>query len=116
MEVVAEADDLESTVRSVKFDRPHVLVLGLRLPDGSGVAAIHVVLRDRESDTGIVVATMEQDAAFAQRALAAGALGFVSKDLADSELAPAVRAVARGEQYVSPGVAARLNARRPGPT
>lgn len=115
IDVVAEAGDLESTVRYVQLDRPHVLVLGLRPPNGSGIAAIHVVLRDRVSDIGIVVATMECDPAFAQRALAAGALGFVSKHLADTELPPAVRAVARGERYVSPPVGARLNARRGGP-
>ena len=53
---------------------------------------------------------MDDSPVFAQRALAAGALGFVSKDLADGELPQAVRAAARGEEYVSPRVAARLDA------
>ena len=44
----------------------------------------------------------------AQRALAAGALGFVVKDLADEELAPAIRQAAGGAQYVSHRVASRL--------
>jgi DNA-binding NarL/FixJ family response regulator len=46
----------------------------------------------------------------AQHVLAAGALGLVLKDQADGELAPAMRAAARGEQYISPRVADRLAA------
>jgi two-component system, NarL family, response regulator NreC len=57
----------------------------------------------------IVVLTMEDNPMFAQRAFVAGVLGFVAKDLADGELPQAVRAAARGEEYVSPRVAARLN-------
>lgn len=53
----------------------------------------------------------EYDPAFARLALAAGATGFVSKDLADSELPSAVRAAARDERYISPRVAARLSGR-----
>jgi two-component system response regulator NreC len=45
---------------------------------------------------------------FAQQALDAGAIGFVLKDKADSELLEAVHHAARGEEYVSPGVAAGL--------
>src|SRR5271167_1681295 len=55
---------------------------------------------------------MQDNPVFAQHALASGALGFVLKELADSELAQAVRAAARGEEYVSPRVAARLDALR----
>jgi two-component system response regulator NreC len=51
---------------------------------------------------------MKDSPVFAQRAFAAGAVGFVTKDLADDELPQAVRAAARGEEYVSPRVATRL--------
>src|SRR5665213_1093892 len=54
--------------------------------------------------------TMQDSPAFAQRAFAAGAIGFVVKELADEELPQAVRAAARGEEYVSPRMAARLDA------
>jgi two-component system response regulator NreC len=111
VEVIAEAIDLASVVRLVHSRRPHVLVLDLSMPDGSSIETIGK-LRERVPDTQIVVLTMNDSPVFAQRALAAGALGFVLKDLADSDLPQAVRAGASGDEYVSPRVAARLDALR----
>jgi two-component system response regulator NreC len=86
-----------------------VLVLDLGM---SGMSSLQTVgqLRERVPDTQIVIVTMEENPAFAQRALAAGALGFVSKDHADTDLPEAVRAAARDEEYLSPSVTARLAA------
>ena len=109
VQVIAEAEDMAAAVRHVHDHKPHVLVLDLRMPGGSSVETIGQ-LRERAPDTQVVVLTMDDNPVFAQRALAAGALGFVLKDRADSELAQAVRAAARGEEYVSPQAAARLNA------
>ncbi len=109
VEVVAEADDLAAVMRDVQDHEPHVLVLDLGMPGGSTIEAIGR-LRERAPETQIVVMTMEENAVFAQRAFAAGALGFVAKDRADSELPEAVQAAARGQEFVSPRVAARLDA------
>jgi two-component system response regulator NreC len=109
MEVVAEASDLAAVARHVHAHEPQVLVLDLGMPDGSSIDAISR-LRERAAGTQIVVMTMDENPVFAQRAFAAGALGFVAKDLADAELPLAVRAAARGEEFVSPRVAARLDA------
>jgi two-component system, NarL family, response regulator NreC len=107
--LVAEADDHPSAAQRVLSMRPDVLVLDLSMPGGSSIEAIGE-LRERAPSTQIVVMTMDESPVFAQRALAAGALGYVSKDLADAELALAVRAAARGQEYVSPTLAARLDA------
>jgi two-component system response regulator NreC len=109
VEVIAEADDLASVMRHVDAHEPHVLVLDLNMPDGSGIEALSQ-LRERAPETQIVVMTMQDSPAFAQRAFAAGAIGFVVKELADEELPEAVRAAACGEEYVSPRMAARLDA------
>jgi two-component system response regulator NreC len=109
LEVVAEADDHASAARHVHGHRPQVLVLDLGLRDGSSIEAIRT-LSERVPQTKIVVLTMEDNPIFAQRALTAGASGYVAKDLADSELPQAVRAAAMGEEWVSPRVAARLDA------
>jgi two-component system response regulator NreC len=109
VEVIAEAADLASVVRHVHSHKPHVLVLDLGMPNGSSVETIGR-LRERVPDTQVVVLTMEDSPVFAQRAHAAGALGLVVKEFADSDLPPAVRAVARGEEYISPRVAARVDA------
>jgi two-component system, NarL family, response regulator NreC len=107
--VIAEADDLTGAVAHVRGRRPHVLVLDLGM---CGVSSLQTIgaLRERTPETQIVVVTMEENPAFAQRALAAGALGFVSKDRAEVDLPEAVRAAAREEEYLSPSVAARLAA------
>ena len=108
VEVVAEAGDQQSTQRQVHGHQPQVLVLDLRMPGGSSIETIRS-LSEGVPMTRIVVVTMDDSPVFAQRALAAGALGFVTKDDADVELALAVRAASEGEQYVSPQMAARLD-------
>jgi two-component system response regulator NreC len=93
----------------VQAQEPHVLVLDFGMPGGSSIEAIGQ-LRELVPDTQIVVLSIEDGPMVAQRAFAAGAVGFVAKDLADSELPQAVRAAVGGEEYVSPRVAARLDA------
>jgi two-component system response regulator NreC len=109
VELIAEAGDLAGAESHVQGEHPHVLVLDLSMPGGSSIAAIGH-LREAAPETQIVVMTMDDSPVFAQRALAAGALGYVSKEMADTELARAVRAAASGEQYVSPRLATRLDA------
>jgi two-component system, NarL family, response regulator NreC len=107
IEVIAEAADIPTMIRHVHAQLPHVLVLDLRMPDGSSIGAIRR-LREQVPSTEIVVLTMEESPAFAQQALDAGAIGFVVKDKADDELLTAVRRGASGEEYVSSRVAAGL--------
>ena len=111
VKVVAEAGDLKTVTRHVHGHRPHVLVLDLGMPDGSSIETIRR-LREEVPSTEIIVLTMEDSPEFAQHALDAGAIGFVLKDFADPELNRAVRAAARGEQYVSPRVTASLESLR----
>jgi len=111
VEVVGEAEDLASVVRLVEGDQPQVLLLDLSMPGGSSVEAISR-LRERVPATQVVALTMEDDPVFAQRALAAGAVGFVMTERSDAELLQAIRSAARGEEYISPQVAPRLDAMR----
>ncbi len=109
--VIAEAADLPTAVRHVHGHSPHVLVVDLQMPNGSSVDTIRR-LRDQVPETEIVVLTMEASPLFAQQALDAGAVGFVIKDRADTELPAAIRAAASGREYISPQVAAGLDALR----
>jgi two-component system, NarL family, response regulator NreC len=109
--VIAEAQDLTTAVSHVHNDRPHVLVLDLSMPGGPGLKVIDE-LRERAPETQIVVSTMNNTPMFAHQALAAGAVGLVLKNRADSELSEAVRAAARDEEYVSPRVVDRLQVLR----
>jgi len=109
IQVRAEASDLSGAIGHLHRHAPHVLVLDLRLPNGSTIDTIRR-LRAQMPRTEIVVVTMEESRQFARQALDAGAVGFVLKDRADSELVPAVRLAASGEEYVSPRVSAALDA------
>ncbi len=109
VEVIAEAGDLLTAVREVNGHLPHVLVLDLQMPDGSSIELIRQ-LRLRVPETEVVVVTMEDGPAYARAAIDAGAMGFVLKQYATHDLPVAVRCAARGEQYVSARVGARLDA------
>jgi two-component system, NarL family, response regulator NreC len=109
IDVREEAADLAAVIRHVRRHAPNVLVLDLRLSNGSTIETIRRLRADMPH-TEIVVLTMEESPQFAQQALDAGAVGFVLKDRADSELVAAVRLAARGEEYVSPRVSAALEA------
>ena len=111
--VIDEAADLPSAVGQVERGQPRVLVLDLDMPNGSTIETIQR-LRAQVPWTEIVVVTMEENALVADRLLAAGAIAFVVKDRADTELLEAVRRAARGEEFVSARVATGLEVLRRG--
>jgi len=111
IQVAAEASDLSTAVSQVEGHRANVLVLDLRLPNGSTIETIRE-LRAQVPHTEIVVLTMSESPQFAHQAIDAGAVGFVLKDRADSELVTAIRLAARGEEYVSPRVSTALETLR----
>ena len=110
IEVIAEAEDMAAIQTQLRSAQPQVLVLDLSIPGGPGLEAIGE-LGKRAPETQIVVLTANDSGAFAQKTLTTAA-GLVLKDHAESELSEAVRAAARGEEYVSPRVSPRLQAFR----
>lgn len=109
IDVIAETDSLSAVIAHVHARRPDVLVLDLGVSSrGPGIAALDKLSREMR-DMSIVVLTMNDDPAFAQRALDNGASGLVLKEMADSDLPAAVREASRGKRYVSPLLAAKLN-------
>jgi two-component system response regulator NreC len=107
LEVVAEAANTQDASRYVRGHRPDVLILDLNMPGESGLDLIPRLTAE-DPQTKIVVLTMQRDPAFARQALRTGALGYVIKDAADTELVEAVRAAARGDQYINPQLGAKL--------
>jgi two-component system, NarL family, response regulator NreC len=114
-EVVAEAGDAESAVRSTLGHKPDVLVLDLNMP--GKLTSLEAIPRVAEVSpaTRVVVLTMQEDPEFARRALRAGAVGYVLKEAADDELVEAIRRAAIGETYLNPRLGAALAAAPPGP-
>ena len=106
-EVLAETGDVAGTLEVVVELRPRVLVLDLNM---GGESALDIIprLRADAPETQIVVLTMQDNPAFAQAALRAGAVGYVLKDAADDELMSAVELAAEGRTYLNPELGARL--------
>ncbi len=110
-EVLGAVDDPDALALEVELERhrPDVVVLGLELRESSSLEAIRAI-RERSTQTKIVVSSSEEDPVLAQRALTAGAGAVVAASLASGELSEAVRAAASDRQFLSPRVAARLDA------
>jgi two-component system, NarL family, response regulator NreC len=109
LRVVAEAGDVAEAVRKVRAFKPDVLVLDLSMPGGPSLAAFPS-LKEASPRTAIVVLTMEDEPRFARAAMRAGALGFVLKEAADTELVQAVKAAAAGVRYLNPQLGAVIAA------
>jgi two-component system response regulator NreC len=108
-EVVAEAGDADTAVRFVRGHKPTVLILDLNMPGRSSLDAVPDI-QEASPQTEVVVLTMQNEPAFARRALQAGVRGYVLKEAADSELVQAVRSAAAGNTYLQPALGARLAA------
>jgi two-component system response regulator NreC len=106
-EVVAEAGDVDSTLRYVRGHKPDVLLLDLNMPGGPSLNAVPA-LRETSPKTGIVVLTMQPEPARAREAMQKGVLGYVLKDAVEGELVTAVRLAAEGKTYLQPELGARL--------
>jgi two-component system, NarL family, response regulator NreC len=108
-EVVAEAGDADTAVRYVRGHKPTVLILDLNMPGRSSLEAVPDIC-EASPATEIVVLTMQNEPAFARRALQAGVRGYVLKEAADAELVQAVHSAAAGDTYLQPALGARLAA------
>lgn len=109
MEVVAEAGDIEATIRYVRGHKPDVLILDLNMPGGPSITAVPD-LHKASPETGIVVLTMQSEPAYARQAIQSGVLGYVLKEAVDEELVNAVRLASEGRTYLQPELGARLAA------
>ncbi len=118
MAVVAEGQSGAEALRLVAQHRPDVLILDVNLPDVSGVEVTRQLCA-HGATTAILVLTVHDDRETVFGLLDTGAAGYVLKDDALETIVSAVRAVASGQTWLSPGVATqivrRAGAPRPGP-
>lgn len=103
MEVVAEADHGDAAVERALALGPHIALLDISLPGADGIEAARRISRARP-DIRCVMLTMYDDAANVDRALRAGARGYILKDAGIGTLLDALRAVHRGDLWLSPQV------------
>lgn len=110
MEVVADAENGLDAIKAYRTHRPDVVVLDLRM---QGMSGIETIQRLREEFPGVRVLIFSNYASGDEvyRALTAGACGFVVKEMALDRLLEAIRKIHRGEQYIPPEIASRINGR-----
>lgn len=105
--VVGEAGTATEAVRRVGFDEPDVVVLDVRLPDGSGVEACRDI-RSRYPDVKVLMLTSFADEEALISAILAGASGYVMKRLKMTELVDDIRRMGAGESLLDRDEANRL--------
>ncbi|MDX1448336.1 MAG: response regulator transcription factor [Acidimicrobiia bacterium] len=107
LHVVGQAGSVDEAVRRTGFDEPDVVVLDVRLPDGSGVEACREI-RARFPDVKVLMLTSFADEEALMAAILAGASGYVLKRVRGSELLDSIRTVAGGGSLLDPEMTEKL--------
>jgi DNA-binding NarL/FixJ family response regulator len=108
--VVGEAGDGREAIELVERLAPDVALLDLRMPVLDGVAATSEIVTGDTRTRVLILTTYDTDAEI-ERAVEAGAIGYLLKDTTREQLVKAIRAAARGETVLAPRVAEKLVAR-----
>ncbi|MCC6188807.1 MAG: response regulator transcription factor [Anaerolineales bacterium] len=109
-EVVGEAGTAAEALRLVERLQPDVVLMDIRMPGEGGISATREISQ-RFPNTKVVILTSYADDELVVRAIAAGAVGYVLKQVGNAELLRAIAAAARGEALMDPATTARLLAR-----
>ena len=103
MEVVAVAANGREAIQLVEKHEPDIAVIDLSMPELNGVEAIQQMM-PRHPHLQVVVLSIHESKPYVFRALKAGAKGYLVKETAGLEVVDAVRAVQRGERYLSQSI------------
>jgi DNA-binding NarL/FixJ family response regulator len=107
LEVCGEAADQGEALRLIAGAMPDVAVVDITLKKGSGIDLIKRI-RERDERVRVVVWSMHSEALYAERALRAGALGYVNKDQATDRIVDAIRSALGGKVYLSEAMTTRV--------
>jgi DNA-binding NarL/FixJ family response regulator len=107
MEVCGEAADVAEAMERLADARPDVVVVDIRLKTGDGLDLVRRIASHDDS-IRILVWSMYPDRVYAERALRAGALGYINKEHATGDIVEAIRRVLHGEIYVCEEIAQYL--------
>jgi two-component system, NarL family, response regulator LiaR len=105
--VTGEAANGREAVILAEYRRPDVVLLDIKLPQLSGIAAAREITSKKPA-LGIIFVTALADQEYVSEAFKAGARGYVLGDAAQADLVSAVHVVARGGTFLSPGISAKL--------
>ena len=107
VEVVAETGDGREALRLVREKRPDIALIDISMPGLNGLEVAGRIAHEHRT-TRVVIVSMHSDDESVRRALVAGAAGYLLKNSDRSELELALRAVARGDTWLSPSLTKRV--------
>jgi len=109
-EVVAEAGTVAEAIEYVTEHEPEVVVMDIRLGDGSGIEACRAITRTYPNTKVIMLTSFAEDELLFD-AISAGAVGYVLKQVGNDDLVRAIGTVARGEALLDPSVTGQVLAK-----
>jgi len=107
MVLVAEAASGTEAIEKFREHEPHVTLMDLRLPDINGIEAM-IAIRSEFPEARIIILTTFEGDVEIERALAAGARGYLPKSMPPTEIIGVIREVHAGKKRIPPEIASRL--------
>jgi len=110
LEVCGEAEDFAQALKALASARPDVVVADISLPGKNGLDLVKDI-KARHAGLPVLVLSIHDESLYAERALRAGASGYIMKEEAAEEVVAAIRRVLAGEVYLSQPMASRMLSR-----
>ena len=107
LKIVAEAEDGESALERIQTFRPEIAILDVEMPNRNGFEVMRAI-QEKKLPVAVIFLTMHKGERIFTAALDKGAKGYVLKDGAVNEIVAAIKAVAAGENFISPSLSTIL--------
>ncbi|TWU46656.1 response regulator transcription factor [Rubripirellula reticaptiva] len=107
LEVVGEASDVDEAITVIGRARPNIAVIDVSLKSSSGIDLVKVI-KERYPCVKMLVWSMYDDSLYAERAVRAGAMGYINKQQVTDRIIEAIRTIIGGELFLSKEVSARI--------
>jgi len=107
LKVVAEVGDGQLALERIEALKPDVAVLDINMPSLDGISVARAI-REKRLPVEIVFLTVHKEGEMLEEATSVGAKGYVLKDGAAADVVSAIKAVARGNHYISPAMSGHL--------
>ena len=107
LKVVAEAEDGDSALGQIEEQQPEIAILDIDMPNQDGFAVARRI-REQRKPVSVIFLTMHRDEMHFNEALDLGVNGYLLKDNAAADVVNCIRAVAAGENYISPALSTYL--------
>jgi DNA-binding NarL/FixJ family response regulator len=105
--VCGEAEDAPTALALIRQQKPNLVILDLSLKQSNGLDLLKD-LKELQPHVVVLVLSMHDSTFYAERALQAGALGYITKEEATTNILPAIRRVLRGQPYLSDRMATQM--------